>query len=182
MLPPPSLTAPLVPGLAPASPVPASTRATVPCHPRRSPQFHPETTVTRLSPGQQTSQPNIAGVHPCLLGSHNFAARRAPAGEFPARWPDARQTVTGNRACLGRAVRCLAVQAAIRQFPHADSGGPAVGGVHAIAHQAVSRDHATRAPWLCARDGVICPWLCRAGSPRSLRAARRRLSAGDRSR
>ncbi|SRR6266851_762279 len=183
MLPPPSLPAPLVPGLATTSPAPAGTRVTVSCHPRRSLQFHPETTVTGLSPGQQTSQPNIAWVHAYLLGgSHNFAADLAPAGEFLARWPDTRQTLTGNRAFLGRAVRCLVGQAAIRQFPDAGSGGPAVGDVYAIAHQVMSRDQATRPPWLCARDGAIRPWLCRAGSPRRLRAARRRLSAGDRSR
>jgi hypothetical protein len=87
--------------------------------------------------GQQDADgPNIARVYDCLLGgSHNFAADRAAAGEFLARWPDAAETMRLNRAFLGRAVRFLAAQAGIRQFLDAGSGIPTMGNVHAIAQQ-----------------------------------------------
>jgi SAM-dependent methyltransferase len=81
--------------------------------------------------------PNIARVYDYLLGgSHNFAADRASAEEFLARWPDARETMRVNRAFLGRAVRHLAGQAGIRQFLDIGSGIPTMGNVHEIARQA----------------------------------------------
>ena len=50
--------------------------------------------------------PNLARVYDFLLGgSPNFAADRAAAGEFLARWPDAPETMRLNRAFLARAVR-----------------------------------------------------------------------------
>jgi len=56
-----------------------------------------------------TDRPNIARVYDYLLGgSHNFAADRAFAEEFLAKWPDARDTMRANRAFLAHAVRFLA--------------------------------------------------------------------------
>jgi SAM-dependent methyltransferase len=81
--------------------------------------------------------PNIARVYDYLLGgSHNFAADRAAAEEFLARWPDARQTMRVNREFLGRAVGYLAGQAGIGQFLDIGSGIPTMGNVHQIAQQA----------------------------------------------
>jgi SAM-dependent methyltransferase len=80
--------------------------------------------------------PNIARVYDFLLGgSHNFAADRAAAEEFLARWPDARETMRLNRAFLGRAVRFLARQAGIGQFLDVGSGIPTMGNVHEIVQQ-----------------------------------------------
>jgi SAM-dependent methyltransferase len=94
--------------------------------------------VTDTPPGQQeASGPSIARVYDYILGgSHNFAADRASAQEFLARWPDATQTMLANRAFLGRAVRYLAAQAGIRQFLDIGSGIPTMGNVHEIAQQA----------------------------------------------
>jgi hypothetical protein len=93
--------------------------------------------MTWLSPEQQTDRPNIARVYDYLLGgSHNFAADRASAAEFLARWPDARETMIANRAFLGRAVRYLAGHASIQQFLDVGSGIPTMGNVHTIAQQA----------------------------------------------
>jgi hypothetical protein len=79
--------------------------------------------VTAPAGRQEADGPNIARVYDYLLGgSHNFAADRASAAEFLARWPDARQTMMANRAFLGRAVRYLAWQAGIRQFLDVGSG------------------------------------------------------------
>jgi SAM-dependent methyltransferase len=93
------------------------------------------------SPGAgetDTDRPNIARVYDCLLGgSHNFAADRAFAKEFLARWPDARETMLVNRAFLARAVRFLAGEAGIRQFLDIGSGIPTMGNIHAIAEQIV---------------------------------------------
>jgi S-adenosyl methyltransferase len=101
------------------------------------PLFCRETAVTDLPPGQQADRPNIARVYDYLLGgSHNFAADRASAAEFLARWPDARETMIANREFLGRAVRFLAGQAGIRQFLDVGSGIPTMGNVHPIAQQA----------------------------------------------
>ncbi len=81
--------------------------------------------------------PSIARVYDYLLGgSHNFAADRASAQDFLARWPDAQLTMLANRAFLGRAVRYLAAQAGIRQFLDIGSGIPTMGNVHEIAQQA----------------------------------------------
>src|SRR6266699_4019394 len=78
--------------------------------------------------------PSIARVYDYLLGgSHNFAADRASAQDFLARWPDAQLTMLANRAFLGRAVRYLAAQAGIRQFLDIGSGIPTMGNVHEIA-------------------------------------------------
>ena len=75
--------------------------------------------------GQRAEGPSIARVYDFLLGgSHNFAADQEAAGEFLARWPDARETMRSNRAFLGRAVRYLAGQAGIRQFLDIGSGIP----------------------------------------------------------
>ena len=83
-----------------------------------------------------TDRPNIARVYDYLLGgSHNFAADRAFAEEFLAKWPDARDTMRANRAFLARAVRFLAGEAGIRQFLDIGSGIPTMGNVHAIAQQ-----------------------------------------------
>ena len=81
--------------------------------------------------------PGIARVYDYLLGgSHNFAADRAAAREFLARWPDAQLTILANRAFLGRAVRYLAAEAGIGQFLDIGSGIPTMGNVHEIAQQA----------------------------------------------
>jgi SAM-dependent methyltransferase len=86
--------------------------------------------------GQQAEGPSIARVYDYLLGgSHNFAADQEAAGEFLARWPDARETMRSNRAFLGRVVRYLAGQAGIRQFLDIGSGIPTMGNVHEIAQQ-----------------------------------------------
>src|SRR5712691_2291322 len=80
--------------------------------------------------------PGIARVYDYLLGgSHNFAADRAAAREFLARWPDAQLTMLANRAFLGRAVRYLAAEADIGQFLDIGSGIPTMGNVHEIAQQ-----------------------------------------------
>jgi SAM-dependent methyltransferase len=81
--------------------------------------------------------PAIARVYDYLLGgSHNFAADRAAARDFLARWPDAQLTMLANRAFLGRAVRYLAADAGIGQFLDIGSGIPTMGNVHEIAQQA----------------------------------------------
>jgi SAM-dependent methyltransferase len=86
---------------------------------------------------QQAEGPSIARIYDYLLGgSHNFPADQEAAGEFLARWPDARETMRANRAFLGRAVRYLAAQAGIRQFLDVGSGIPTMGNVHEIAQQA----------------------------------------------
>ena len=78
----------------------------------------------------------IARVYDYLLGgSHSFAAERAAARQFLARWPDAQLTMLANRAFLGRAVRYLAAEADIAQFLDIGSGIPTMGNVHEIAHQ-----------------------------------------------
>jgi len=95
--------------------------------------------VSEPAGDEHTDHPNVARVYDYLLGgSHNFAADRAAAKEFLARWPDARETMLANRAFLGRAVRFLAAQAGIRQFLDIGSGIPTMGNVHAIAEQAAS--------------------------------------------
>jgi SAM-dependent methyltransferase len=87
--------------------------------------------------GQQAEEPSIARVYDYLLGgSHNFPADQDAAGEFLARWPDARKTMRANRAFLGRAVRYLAAEEGIRQFLDIGSGIPTMGNVHEIAQQA----------------------------------------------
>jgi SAM-dependent methyltransferase len=87
--------------------------------------------------GQQAEGPSIARIYDYLLGgSHNFPADQEAAGEFLARWPDARETMRANRAFLGRAVRYLAAQAGVRQFLDIGSGIPTMGNVHEIAQQA----------------------------------------------
>jgi SAM-dependent methyltransferase len=86
--------------------------------------------------GQHAEGPSIARVYDYLLGgSHNFPADQEAAGEFLARWPDARETMRANRAFLGRAVRYLAGPVGIRQFLDIGSGIPTVGNVHEIAQQ-----------------------------------------------
>jgi len=93
--------------------------------------------VTSIPAGQPADRPSIACVYDYLLGgSHNFAADQEAAGEFLARWPDARVTMRANRAFLGRAVRHLAGQVGIRQFLDIGSGIPTMGNVHEIAQQA----------------------------------------------
>jgi S-adenosyl methyltransferase len=88
--------------------------------------------------GQDADGPNIARVYDYLLGgSHNFAADRASAEEFLARWPDAPETMRLNRAFLGRAIRFLAAEAGIRQFLDVGSGIPTMGNVHEIAQREV---------------------------------------------
>ncbi|HEX9356579.1 MAG TPA: SAM-dependent methyltransferase [Streptosporangiaceae bacterium] len=88
-------------------------------------------------PGPAGEGPNIARVYDYLLGgSHNFAADRAAAADFLARWPDAPQTMRVNRALLGRAVRYLVSEAGIRQFLDIGSGIPTMGNVHEIAQDA----------------------------------------------
>jgi hypothetical protein len=89
-------------------------------------------------PGRTEAEgPSIARIYDYLLGgSHNFPADQEAAGEFLARWSDARETMRANRAFLGRAVRYLAAQAGIRQFLVIGSGIPTMGNVHEIAQQA----------------------------------------------
>jgi SAM-dependent methyltransferase len=85
---------------------------------------------------QQAEGPSIARIYDYLLGgSHNFPADEDAAGEFLARWPDARETMHANRAFLGRAVRYLAGPVGIRQFLDIGSGIPTMGNVHEIAQQ-----------------------------------------------
>jgi SAM-dependent methyltransferase len=92
--------------------------------------------VTAPAGQQEADGPNIARVYDYLLGgSHNFAADRASAQEFLARWPDARETMRLNRAFLGRAVAFLAAEAGIGQFLDIGSGIPTMGNVHEIAQQ-----------------------------------------------
>src|SRR6266700_3445456 len=68
--------------------------------------------------------PSIARVYDYLLGgSHNFAADRASAQDFLARWPDAQLTMLANRAFLGRAVRLPASPRFCKWF----CGGPVYG-------------------------------------------------------
>jgi SAM-dependent methyltransferase len=94
--------------------------------------------VTPPAGQREADGPNIARVYDYLLGgSHNFAADRASAEEFLARWPDAPETMRLNRAFLGRAVRFLAAEAGIRQFLDIGSGIPTMGNVHEIAQQEV---------------------------------------------
>jgi len=93
--------------------------------------------VTTPPRSHEPDGPNIARVYDYLLGgSHNFDADKVAAAEFLARWPDARRTMSANRAFLGRAVRYLAAEARIRQFLDVGSGIPTMDNVHAIAQQA----------------------------------------------
>jgi S-adenosyl methyltransferase len=90
-----------------------------------------------VPPGTDTGKANIARVYDYWLGgSHNFRADQDAARTMIAVEPNTRAIMRANRAFLGRAVRFLAREAAIRQFLDIGSGIPTQQNVHQVARQA----------------------------------------------
>jgi len=87
-----------------------------------------------VPPGVDTGKANIARVYDWWLGGdHNFRADEDAARALIAVEPNARAISRANRAFLGRAVRFLAAEAAIRQFLDIGSGIPTARNVHEVA-------------------------------------------------
>jgi S-adenosyl methyltransferase len=74
-----------------------------------------------------------------LGGKDNFAADREAGDRAVEANPDILRGVRANRRFLGRAVRCLAGEARIRQFLDIGTGLPAMDNTHEVA-QAVAPD------------------------------------------
>jgi S-adenosyl methyltransferase len=72
-----------------------------------------------------------------LDGKDNFAADRASADEFEAKFPGMRAGVRANRAALGRMTRYLAGEAGIRQFLDIGTGLPTADNTHEVAQRVV---------------------------------------------
>jgi len=88
------------------------------------------------------SRPNIARVYDYLLGGKsNFAADRAVGDQIMGSLPTVKVGVREQRALLGRVVRYLVKEAAIRQLIDIGSGLPTADNVHQIAQRI---DPATR--------------------------------------
>jgi hypothetical protein len=81
-----------------------------------------------------TSVAHQARIYDYLLGGKdNYAADRAAAGEMLKIYPDTAFTARANREFLGRAVRYLTQEAAIRQFLDLGTGIPTAGNTHQVA-------------------------------------------------
>ena len=70
-----------------------------------------------------------------LGGKDNFAADREAAEQVIAVNPAVLPGVRANWAFLGRAVRCLAAEAGIRQFLDLGAGLPTVQNTHQVAQE-----------------------------------------------
>ncbi|MGH3247305.1 MAG: SAM-dependent methyltransferase [Trebonia sp.] len=85
-------------------------------------------------PRFDTSVAHQARIYDYLLGGKdNYAADRAAAEEMLKVYPDTASSARANRAFLGRAVRCLAADAGIRQFLDIGTGIPTAGNTHEVA-------------------------------------------------
>jgi O-methyltransferase involved in polyketide biosynthesis len=84
--------------------------------------------------GIDATVPTAARMYDYWLGGHdNFAADRIAALKVAETSPEVPLVAKANRAFLGRAVRCLAAEAGIRQFLDLGTGLPTKGNVHQIA-------------------------------------------------
>jgi hypothetical protein len=87
-------------------------------------------------PGIDVTRPSIARVYDYFIGGKdNFAVDRMVAEQSLKFVPDAQEAGRACRAFLGRAVRWLAGEAAIRQFLDVGSGLPTQRNVHQVAHE-----------------------------------------------
>jgi S-adenosyl methyltransferase len=90
--------------------------------------------MSDLPPEIDTSRPHPARVYDALIGgSNNFAADRETVARVLQKSPNARIAPRENRAFLGRAVRFLTAEAALRQFLDIGSGLPTANSVHEVA-------------------------------------------------
>ena len=99
-----------------------------------------ETDSAGEAPAFDTSVAHSARVYDYWLGGKdNFAADRAAGEQVIEVRPAIRTDVQANRAFLGRAVRCLAGEAGIRQFLDIGTGLPSASNTHEVA-QSVAPD------------------------------------------
>ena len=146
-------------------------------------------------------RPNVGRVYNCLLGGKdNYEQDRQAARELVAVVPEARAAARANRRFVGRAVRFLAGDAGIGQFPDIGAGLPALGTVGQVAlgldplarvayadNDPVAVSHARA--FLCTAPGVCGQQRAASGPgppghPGGRRPARRRAAgrrAGSRS-
>src|SRR5689334_10238562 len=98
-------------------------------------------TMRNPVPGDiDTTRPNVARIYDYLLGGKdNFAVDREAAKRLLEVTPYMAGVVRDNRSFLGRVVRYLAGEAAIRQFIDLGGGLPTQTNVHEMA-QAVAPD------------------------------------------
>jgi SAM-dependent methyltransferase len=98
------------------------------------------TTQNQAPGGIDTTRPNVARIYDYLLGGKdNFAVDREAAKRLIEAIPDVAAIARDNRSFLGRVVRYLAIQGAIRQFLDLGSGLPTQANVHELA-QGVAPD------------------------------------------
>jgi hypothetical protein len=87
-------------------------------------------------PAFDTTVPHPSRMYDYLLGGKdNFAADREAAEQVVAISPATLTAVRENRAFLGRAVRCLAGEAGVRQFLDIGTGIPAADNTHEVAQR-----------------------------------------------
>ena len=87
-----------------------------------------------MPPEFDTTTAHSARVYDFYLGgTDHFAVDRETGLKAMQSWPAVRTAVRENRAFLGRAVRYLAGEAGIRQFPDIGSGLPSTENVHEVA-------------------------------------------------
>jgi hypothetical protein len=96
--------------------------------------------VSDSSPGSgnpprlDTTVPHSARIWNYWLGGKdNYAVDRAAGDQFLATFPDIAVIARATRAFMGRAVRCLAGEAGIRQFLDVGTGLPTFNSTHEIA-------------------------------------------------
>jgi S-adenosyl methyltransferase len=70
-----------------------------------------------------------------LGGKDNYEVDREIANQIAARWPGLVDVARTSRHFLGRAVRCLAGEAGVRQFLDIGTGLPTVDNTHEIAQR-----------------------------------------------
>jgi hypothetical protein len=93
------------------------------------------------SPGIDISRIDTSVAHPARIydywlgGKDNFAADREAGELVIAARPGLRESVRANRAFLGRVVRLLAGELAIRQFLDIGTGIPSASNTHEVAQQ-----------------------------------------------
>lgn len=93
-----------------------------------------------MEPTIDMTRPHAARMYDYYLGGKDhFAIDRETAERAIASWPGVRTAARENRAFLGRAVRCLATEAGVRQFLDVGTGLPSANNVHQVA-QAIAPD------------------------------------------
>jgi hypothetical protein len=102
----------------------------------------PSTPVGRYELAEiDTTVAHSSRVYDYLLGgTDNFAVDRAAAEQqaqaIPGGLEKSRKDIRANRDFLGRAVRCLALDAGVRQFLDLGTGIPGADNVHGVAQEA----------------------------------------------